>query len=204
MWKSNIPQRGASSGPWKHEAWGQVLSRFWWCTELRNVWFPQGHGILLLSHDHQRKYAEIAHTSFLHELCLGHGITLIWHRKAYWMGEVSPTSPGHTAAWRFTSCQNIMESLFCCFVPWNVYFLPPALHSTFVIISGGYTWSISEGSVAKDHDTRYGCYGACHKVGLLYRLSRDRLSIISRNSEGQMNPSTHRTGRHIIQAFISC
>ncbi len=33
MEKLHISQQGASSGPGKHEATGQVLSRFWWCTE---------------------------------------------------------------------------------------------------------------------------------------------------------------------------
>ncbi len=53
MQKSCISQRGASSGPGKHSACSVMLSRYWWCTKLRNMQFRPRDGFLLLSRDLQ-------------------------------------------------------------------------------------------------------------------------------------------------------
>ena len=88
--KSHISELGASSGLGKHEAAGRVLSRFWWCTEFGNVWFPHRHGILLLSHylwETSRqpcRKRSFPHTCFLHELCLGHGVILLATDELLW------------------------------------------------------------------------------------------------------------------------
>ena len=51
VWKLHICQWSTSSGSGKHEAAGQVLYRFLWCTELGNVPCLHSHGFLLLSND---------------------------------------------------------------------------------------------------------------------------------------------------------
>ncbi len=78
--KSHISQWGASSGLEKHEAAGQVLFWFWWCTELENVWFSHEHEFLFISYDLYETSRQTCrnraflHTHFLHGLCLGQGI----------------------------------------------------------------------------------------------------------------------------------
>ncbi len=81
VWKLHISQWGASAGPGKHKAAGQVDFMSRWCTELGNVQFPHLHEFLLLSHDlketsrHPCRNHVFPRTPFLHELCLGNRIT---------------------------------------------------------------------------------------------------------------------------------
>ena len=43
----HFPHFSASSEPGNHLACSLMLPRFWWCTALGNVQFPQGHGFVL-------------------------------------------------------------------------------------------------------------------------------------------------------------